>query len=177
MRYALKWISFTDVIIFVMLERKHKKNCGILLQHHENISTPEAASVLCLVLGSSVGERHGHSGVSTVEGHEAGERTGASLLWKEAKRAGTKESLIWREGTKKRESGLSQWCPMTGPEEMDENLKPGGSLWTSEVVLLWSGWPSTGTGCPGKLWVSSFGDIKKPLGLDSGQSWAGDLIR
>lgn len=81
MRYALKWISFYRYYIFVMLERKHKKNCGILLQHHYSISTTEAASgVLCSVLGSSTGERHGPSGMSTTKGLEAGERIGASFL-------------------------------------------------------------------------------------------------
>jgi len=48
--------------------------------------------VLHLVLGSSVQERHRHTGVSPVEGHKDGSGIGASDIQGEAERGGTIQS-------------------------------------------------------------------------------------
>jgi len=59
---------------------------------------------------------------------------------------------ICREGAKKTEPGCFQWCPVTRQGAMGTNWNMGGSLWTSgNPFLLW-GSPSTGIGCPGRLW-------------------------
>ena len=58
----------------------------------------------------------------------------------------------WREGAKRMEPGSFQWCPVTGLQAMGTNWNTGGSLQTSgNTFSLWGG-PSTGTGCPGRLW-------------------------
>ena len=57
----------------------------------------------------------------------------------------------WRKGAKQREPGSFRWCPVTGPEVMGSNGNTQGSLWPSGNTLSPGGWPSTGTGCPGRL--------------------------
>lgn len=53
----------------------------------------------------------------------------------------------WKESTKRTETGLLWWCPVTEPEAMHTNLNTGGSLWTpGSTFPLW-GELSTGTGC------------------------------
>ena len=57
----------------------------------------------------------------------------------------------WREGAKRMEPGSFQWCPVTGPEATCTHWNTGDSLWTpGNTFLLW-GWPSTCTGCSGRL--------------------------
>lgn len=104
------------------------------------LSTDEIITgVLC---GSSIQERHGHTGESPEEGRRDSSDTGASAVQKEAARAGTRlESQLqefipeerrlrgilamcrntrW-EGMKKTEPVSSQWRPLTGHEAVGTN--------------------------------------------------------
>ena len=46
-----------------------------------------------------------------------------------------------------------QWCPLTGQGAIGTNWSTGSSVWTwGRTSSLW-GWRSTGTGCPGRLFI------------------------
>ena len=46
-----------------------------------------------------------------------------------------------------------QWCPVTWQGLTGTNWSRGSSVWTwGRTSSLW-GWWSTGTGCPGRLWI------------------------
>ena len=58
----------------------------------------------------------------------------------------------WREGEKRTEPDCVQGCPGMWKEAVGTNRNTAGSLWTSGITSLLWGWPSTGTGCPERLW-------------------------
>ena len=69
---------------------------------------------------------------------------------------------ILRVGIKRMGPGSFQWCPATGQGAMGTNWSLGNSIWTQgRTSSLW-GWRSTGTGCPGMLWILLLWSYSKP---------------
>ena len=60
---------------------------------------------------------------------------------------------IWRMGVRRMGPDSFQWCAVTGQGATGINWSIGSSVWTEgRTSSLW-GWRSTGTGCPGRLWI------------------------
>lgn len=57
---------------------------------------------------------------------------------------------IWRHTVIRFEPNSSQWCLMAGQEAVGANTE--GVLSEHNKMLVYCEWPSTGIGCPQKLW-------------------------
>jgi len=120
-----------------------------------------------VMVKSSVQERNGPVGACPEKGCKNDPREGTPLMWGQPESWGcsawisegsgeTREwpFCMWRGAIRKKGTDSLAGSVVTGQGHMISNVKSIDFSWIPGKSLLQWGWWSTGTGCPGKWWMS-----------------------